>query len=133
MKLSFGETFFPSFRSFSRVFQTTLQIDDKRIYCAADEHFGAGSKAQNTFFLLYYSDNRFSAGDKHVESSCSNFRPQSYTCSYQRFSSRAYLEIATHRHSPSQMGGSHALVLTREYATPTSYIRNSVLCWTSLS
>ena len=56
----------------------------------------------------------------------------SYTCSYQQFSSRAFLEIATHRHLPSKMDGSHALVLTCEYATRTSNtcIRNSLLCWT---
>ena len=36
--------------------------------------------------------------------------------------SRASLENATHRNSPSKTGGSHALVLTCEYATPTSYI-----------
>ena len=41
--------------------------------------------------------------------------PHSYTCSYQRLSSRASLEIAIHRHSPSEMGGSHDLVLTCEY------------------
>ena len=40
--------------------------------------------------------------------------PHSYACSYQRFSSRTSLEIATHRQSPSKMGGSHALVLTCE-------------------
>ena len=56
--------------------------------------------------------------------------PHSYTCSYQPFSSRAYLEIATHRHSPLKTDGSPALILTREYATPKSYIRHSVLCWT---
>ena len=49
--------------------------------CAADEHFGAGTKnafraiVQNAFFLLYYSDERLSDGDEHVESDRSNFRP----------------------------------------------------------
>ena len=27
-------------------------------------------------------------------------------------------------------GSHHALVLTSKYATPTSYVHNSVLCWT---
>ena len=31
--------------------------------------------AQNVLFLLYYSDKCFRAGDKHVESARSNFRP----------------------------------------------------------
>ena len=53
--------------------------------------------------------------------------PHSYTYSYQQFSSRTSLGIATHRHSPSKTGGSHALVLTCKHATPTSYICNSVL------
>ena len=50
---------------------------------------------------------------------------------YQRFWSRTFLKIATHRHSPSKTGGSHAFVLTCDYATRASYIRNSVLCWTT--
>ena len=54
----------------------------------------------------------------------------SYTCSYQQLSGRDSLEIVTHRHSPSKTGGSHAFVLTCEYATPTSYIRNGILRWT---
>ena len=45
--------------------------------------------------------------------------PHSSTCSYKRFSSRTCHEIATHRHSLSKTGGSHAPVLTCEYATPT--------------
>ena len=60
-----------------------------------------------------------------VQTSAPHTAPHSYTCSYQRFSSRTYLEIAAHRHSPSKTGGSHALVLTCEYTTPTSYTRNS--------
>ena len=44
--------------------------------------------------------------------------PHRYTCSYQQFSIRTSLEIATHRHSPSKMGCSHTLALTCEYATP---------------
>ena len=56
-------------------------MHDECAYCAADEHFGAGRKkaflaiAQNTIFLLYYSDECFSAGDEDVESACSNFHP----------------------------------------------------------
>ena len=30
---------------------------------------------QNIFFLLYYGDDHFSAGDEHVESAHSNFWP----------------------------------------------------------
>ena len=81
-------------------------------------------------FLVYYSDDRLvletNALKAHVPTSGSH----SYTCSYQRFSSRHYLKIATHRHSPSQTSNSHTLILTCEYAPPTSYIHNSVLCWT---
>ena len=46
---------------------------------------------------------------------------------YQRHSNRTYLEmIATHRCSPSKMGGSYyAVVLTSEYAIPISYIRKT--------
>ena len=78
--------------------------------------------AQNTFFLLYYSDERFSGGDECVKTARSNFHPHSYTCNYQQFSSRVSLKIVTHRHSPSKTGGSHSLILTCEYAAPTSYI-----------
>ena len=54
-----------------------------------------------------------------------------YTCSYQRLSNKTSLEIATHRCSPLKTGGSyHAVALTYEYATTTSYICNSVLCST---
>ena len=56
--------------------------------------------------------------------------PHSYTCNYQQFSHRASLGIATHRRSPLKTGCSHTLVLTYEHATPTSYIHNSILCWT---
>ena len=56
--------------------------------------------------------------------------PHSYTCSYQQLSNKTFLKIATHRYSPSKMNGSYALILTCEYATPTSYIRISVLYWT---
>ena len=47
----------------------------------ADEHFTAGRKnvfsaiAPNSFFCLYFSDERFSAGDKRIESARSNFHP----------------------------------------------------------
>ena len=88
--------------------------------------------AQNTFFLVYYSDERFSAGDERVESAF-KLLPNTAThvhCSYQQFSSKASCKIATHRDSPSKTSGSYALVLTCEYATPTSYIWNSLLCWT---
>ena len=55
----------------------------------------------------------------HVQTSA----PRSYTCSYQPLSNGTSLKIATHRYSPSKTGGSyHALVLTREYAIPTSYM-----------
>ena len=75
------------------------------------------------------SDERFSAGDKHIENAHSNF---TYTAGYQPLSNRTYIKmIATHRYSPSKTGGSyHTLLLASEYAIPTSYIRNSILCWT---
>ena len=58
-----------------------FQIHDECVYCAADEHFGTRRKnafsaiAQKAFFLLYYSDERFSAGDENAESERSNFHP----------------------------------------------------------
>ena len=75
------------------------------------------------------SDKLFGAGDERVEKR-SNSSLTHDTFSYQRLSSRTSLEIATHRYAPSKTGGSHALVLTCEYATPTSYISNRILCWT---
>ena len=78
--------------------------------------FSAGKNA------LCVSDERYIAGDERVENARSNFNPiQLHTRSYQRLSNRTSLEIATHRYSPSKMCGSHALELTREYATPTSF------------
>ena len=81
------------------------------------------------------SDQRFSAGDKrdenvHVHSNFSP-TPPTHTASYQQLSNRTYLNmIATHRYSPSKMSSSyHSVILTSNYATPTSYIRNSVF-WT---
>ena len=80
---------------------------------------------------LSASDERFSAGDERVQNVHSNFT-HTHTASYQRLSNKTCLEmIATHRLSPPKMGGSyHALILTIEYGVPTSYISNSVLCWT---
>ena len=57
-EVKFQRNFFPWFSFFFKGFQTTFQIDDQRIYCAADEHFGVRRKnvfctiAQNAFFLL---------------------------------------------------------------------------------
>ena len=39
---------------------------------------------------------------------------------------RLFEYVHMHRHSRSTTGGSHTLVLTCKYATPTSHIRNSV-------
>ena len=72
------------------------------------------------------------------------FQVNPHTASYQRLSSRTYREIIAthtppvltfenglstlHRYSPLKTGKSyHALILTSHYATPTSYIHNSVL------
>ena len=76
------------------------------------------------------SDKRFSAGDEGVENARSKFSPTQLH--YQRLSNRTSLEMtATHRYLPLKTGSSYnALVLTSKNATPTSYIRNSVLCWT---
>ena len=74
--------------------------------------------------LLYYSvivTNVLALETNALKAPVKTSAPHSYTCSYQRFSSRTCHEIATHRHSPSKTGGSHAPVLTCEYATPTSY------------
>ena len=88
------------------------------VYCAADEHFDARRKnvfciiGQNTFFLLYYNDECFSTENNALKAHVQTSALQIYTCSYQQFSSTAFLEIGTHRHSPSKAGGNHALVLT---------------------
>ena len=83
----------------------------------------------NTFCT---SDKLFSAGDEPIENAHSNFS-HTHTASYQRFSNRTYLDkVAIHKYSPLKTGGSfHALILTSEYATPTTYIWNSVFCWTN--
>ena len=70
-------------------------------------------------FFLYNSDDRFSAGDEaFVQTSA----PHSYTSSYQQFSSRAYLEFDTHRHSSS----SKTAVATLKYS-PTSTLYPKVI------
>ena len=61
-------------------FLPTFQIDDKRVYCAADKHFGVGRKCvlrnrAKHILLVYYGDDRFIAGDERVESAPSNFQP----------------------------------------------------------
>ena len=78
------------------------------------------------------SDKCFSAGDEHIENSHSNFSLLPHTANYQWPSNKTYFKmIATHTCSPSKMGGSyHVFVLTSEYASPISYILNSVLSWT---
>ena len=57
-------------------------MDDERVYCAADEYFGAGRKMRfavkrktYSFSYICYSYERFSAGDERVESARSNLRP----------------------------------------------------------
>ena len=96
--------------------------------------------------FIVHQTNTFSAGEERsalvtnatvLETNALKTRvqtsiPQSYTRSYQRLSNRTSLEIATHRYySPSKTGagGSHALVLTCEYATPPSFYtqRHSLL------
>ena len=81
--------------------------------------------------VLRFSDERFSAGDERVESARSNFSlTQLHITSHFQTELVSRL-LLTGTHAPSKLGGSyHAVVLTPEYATPTSYIRNSVLCWT---
>ena len=78
------------------------------------------SRGMNVF---YACDERFGTGDELVKNAHSNFS-HTHTASYQRLSNRTYLEmIASHRYSPSKMGGSyHVFVLASNYATPTSYI-----------
>ena len=87
--------------------------------------------------LLTWEMNTFGAGDKRVENSHSNFSPTplpTHTASYQQLSKATFIEmIATHRYSSSKTGSCymyHTLVLAPKYATPTSYICNSILCWT---
>ena len=76
------------------------------------------------------SNQCFSTGDKRTENARSNF----ILTHTQRLSNKSTLEvIATDRYSPPKTSGSyHALVLNFEYAIPTSYICNSVLCWTTV-
>ena len=120
------EKLFSLVSTFFRVFLNTVQIDDKK--CVL--------RYSAKRILLYYSvivTNVLALETNALKAPVKTSTPHRYTCSYmyQLFSSRACHETATHRHSPSKTGGSHAPVLTCEYATPTSYIRNSVLCWTT--
>ena len=83
--------------------------------------------------IFWAGDECFSAGDERIGNASSNFsHTHIHVASYQRLSNRNYFKmIATHRYSSPKTGGSyHALVFTSEYATPTSYTRNSILCWT---
>ena len=91
-----------------------------RFHCAGNKHFWHWRRA-----LLVLEMNLFCTVDKHVEN-VFELQPHthSYTCSYQRLPNRTNAEmIATQRYSPQKTGSSyHALILTSEYATPTSYI-----------
>ena len=101
-------------------------------FCASDEYFSAGGAhlwhGGQTHFALV-------TNALVLETNALKTRIQTsatHTAGYQRLSNKTYLEMtATHRYSPMKTSGSYlALVLTFKHATPTSYIHNSILCWT---
>ena len=96
----------------------TLLALGTNVFFTSDEHFDARDKC-------------FGAEDEQAEKVGLNFS-HTHAASYQRLPNRTFLEmIAPHWCSPPKTGGSYyALVLTSEYTTSTSYIHNSILCWT---
>ena len=78
---------------------------------------------------------RFSPGDECVENARSNFSPTlPLPHSYLLVTFKQNLpwdDCYSHVHVlTSEMDGSyHALIVTSKYATPISYICNSILCW----
>ena len=131
--MKFCRNFFLYFLFFLGDFLTTFQTKDK-VTCAGNKHYWSSGET-----VLAQGTNPFGAGDERIENAHSNFS-HTHTASHQRLQNRTYLEmIANHRYSPLKTGGSyHALVLSYEYATPTSYTRtahthvhvcNSILCW----
>ena len=82
------------------------------------------------FFLLYYSDERFRTGDKRVE--CAFQLPPHTathvaTINFQAGFLSKLLFTGTHLRKRAVATLSYS---PAKYATPTSYIRNRVLCWT---
>ena len=82
------------------------------------------------------SDKCFSAGDKCVVNARSNFSPSQLHV-HVHITSDIQTELSilllTGTHLRKQVVYSymyHALIVTSEHAIPTSYIHNSVLCWT---
>ena len=123
--MKFSSNFFPSFCSFLGVSKPPSKLK-LNMFNAGDEHFCCWRLTLLVLggeLVLHWKC--FSAGDEHIENPCSNFS-HSHTASYQQLSNRTYMYlemIATHnKYSPSVTGGSyHTLVLTSEYAPPTSY------------
>ena len=135
MKLSIIKNSPQFIRSFSRVFYTTFQIDDNRVFlCCRWTPRHREKKCILCYsvkgILYTIATNGLAQKTNALKARVQTFTPQSHTCSYQQFSSKPSFKIATHTQSPSKMGSSHSLILTCKYATPTSYIYNSVLCWT---
>ena len=97
------------------VLQTNTLAGRKNAFCAT-------CIAQNAFFLQYYCDERFSTGDERVESALKLPAHTTTRVGTSDFKQNFYQNCYTHRHSPSKTGLSHTLVLTCEYATPTSHI-----------
>ena len=103
-------------KSFCAIAQNALFLlyySDER-FSAGDERIGKNvfcAIAQNALFLLQYSDECFSAGDERIERVRSNFHPTHATHVANSDFEAELISKLLHRHSPWQTGGSHALVL----------------------
>ena len=70
--------FFPSLHSFSRVFNTTFQTDNKHAYCAADERLVWGERLRFALAM-----NVLVVEMKALKARVQTSVPHNYTCSYQ--------------------------------------------------
>ena len=107
------KNFFPQFPFFLMGFLN--QISNKRQMRLLYWRRKVSAQGTNLFCA---NAEHFHAGDEHIENKCSNLI-HTHTASYQRL---------PHRYSTLKTGGSfHAIALTTQWATPTSYICNSIL------
>ena len=101
-----------------------MHVEDESIFCASDTNFWC--KERTCFALMTNA----SVLEMNTFKKCvQTLATKSYTCGYQQLSNRIALKISTHRFSPLKTGSSHTLVITCDYATPTSCMCNGVLCW----
>ena len=129
-EMNFTGTFFPYFLFFFGGFETPSKQKTNVFIVLRLTLFARG---KNTFCA---SDERFSAGGEHVENVHSNFSPpptqlhmQLPATFKQNFSQdNCFSPVLTFENGWQLQY--HPLVLTSEYATPTSSIRNSVFYWT---